>query len=48
MNLIRTIALLSAETTVSNYLLLEDEELLEMIRNKTDYLQLLNYVEENY
>lgn len=39
---------LAAETTIDAYLLMEDEELVELIKSGAAYESLLEYCNENY
>lgn len=48
MSINHTLSMLQGDTTVSAYLLQEDDELMEMIKSNTDYSELLNYIEETY
>lgn len=43
-----TILMLSGESTIPPYLLVEDDELIGLIKANTPYDQLLTYLEENY
>jgi hypothetical protein len=43
-----TLMRLAAETTIDAYLLQEDDELMELINNGTDYEKLFEYCNENY
>jgi DNA-binding transcriptional regulator YhcF (GntR family) len=42
------VAAVEAETTVSAYLLLEDENFLAALRNANDLEEIINWVNENY
>ena len=48
MNTRHTLSMLQGDSTVSAYLLEEDEELMELIKANVAYDELLEYVNETY
>lgn len=42
------LSMLSGESQIDVFLLAEDESLVEMIVNGTEYTELMNYLKENY
>jgi hypothetical protein len=48
MNLNQTLSMLSGESQIDVFLLAEDESLVEMIVNGTEYTELMNYLKDNY